>query len=69
MEEIGEALFSVVFEIVGEVAGEVINDVVENFLSSELLTFINSKLPIANTFSSEIITLDIQVNNYKKEIL
>ncbi len=66
MEAIFEAITQIIIEIIFEMVGEVVGGIFEYVFSSDFLTFLNRKVPTANGFSNEIITLDIL--DYKKEI-
>jgi len=66
MEGIFEALLQVLVEIVFEIVGELVWGPIEHIVSSDFWSFYNCKLPTSNSFSNEIITLDI--TNQNKEI-
>jgi hypothetical protein len=63
MEGIFEALLQILVEIVFEIVGEIVGGIVEYICSSDFADFLNRKLPVNNSFSNEIITLDIQNYN------
>jgi hypothetical protein len=67
MEGIVEALLQLLVEIAFEIVGAIAEGLIEFICSSDFWNFFNRPLPERDSFSSEIITLDIF--NQNKEIL